>query len=133
MEILATTYQRLAKRRYYNYFSPWLLQLNLYVTWLMECACHVLTCIRYLPIWSSSKDDRQHVRNIDEVAALPFQARVTLELPSCPFFFKTTEYLGRILRPGTLAAVFKKVNAIRIAFFPTGSTHMKLFLYQCNA
>ena len=61
------------------------------------------TCLIYLDdIIIYSKSINEHINHVDEVLEYLSQAGVTLKIRKCNFFTDKVEYLGHIIKPGTL-------------------------------
>ena len=51
-------------------------------------------------MYSNTLDD--HIPHVDEILTTFAEARVTLKINKCHFFQKEVEYLGYMVKPGTL-------------------------------
>ena len=91
------------------------------------------TCLIYLDdiiIYSNSIEE--HIRHVDEILTALGEASVTLNIEKCKFFTKTVEYLGHIIKPGTLEVDSANTQSLRQAGPPTTRTGLKSFLGLCN-
>jgi len=79
-----------------------------------------------------SANAEQHLKDVDTVLHRLREAGVTLYLEKCTWFSDEVEYLGHIVRRGSLYVHTKNVDALKHAKFPTTKTQLKSFLGMCN-
>jgi len=90
-------------------------------------------CLVYLDdVIIFSANAEQHIKDVDTVLTRLHEAGVTLNLEKCTWISDEVEYLGHIVRPGTLHVHNKNVDALRQASFPRTKTQLKSFLGMCN-
>ena len=91
------------------------------------------TCLVYLDdVIIFSKSIEEHLRHVDEVLEILRQAGMSLRLRKCHFFTNSVNYLGHVIRPGTLEVSEKNIVAIRAATPPKNQTQPRYFLGLCN-
>ena len=91
------------------------------------------TCLVYLDdviIYSNNLDD--HVRHVDETLTTLADAGITLKINKCHFFQKEVEYLGHMVKPGTLEIDNTNVESLKHASPPSNKTQLRSFLGLCN-
>ena len=81
-------------------------------------------------IFSKSVED--HLRHVDEVLTALSTAGVSLRLRKSKFFTKTIEYLGHIVRPGTIEVNEASTKSLREAKYPETLTELRSFLGFTN-
>ena len=91
------------------------------------------TCLVYLDdVIIFSKSIEEHLKHVDEVLEILRQAGMALKLKKCHFFTNSVNYLGHVIRPGTLEVSEKNIVAIRAAVPPKNQTQLRSFLGLCN-
>ena len=73
-----------------------------------------------------------HIHHVDEILTTVAEAGVTLKINKCHFFQKEVEYLGHMVKPGSLQIDKTNVNSLRQAKPPTNKTKVRSFLGLCN-
>ena len=81
-------------------------------------------------IYSNTLDD--HIHHVDEILTTLAEAGDTLKIDKCHFFQKEVEYLGNMVKPGTLQIDKTNVKSLRQAKPPTNKTQVRSFLGLCN-
>lgn len=81
-------------------------------------------------IFSVSAD--QHIAHVRSVVTLLQRTNVTLKVMKCVFFSGTVDYLGHIIRPGTLEVTEHSRKAIAGLKLPTTVTELRSFFALCN-
>lgn len=79
-----------------------------------------------------SNDFENHLRDIQEVLRILVQAGLSLKLSKCHFFKKEVEYLGHIIRPGTLEVDQARLKSLKKVTVPRTLTQLRSFLGLCN-
>ena len=79
-----------------------------------------------------SADAESHQLHLDTVLTLFGKHEVTLNAQKCHLFSNEVEYLGHVLRPGSLSVNEKNHKAIKTAIFPKTQTQLRSFLGMCN-
>lgn len=91
------------------------------------------TCLVYLDdVIIYSKTPEEHIKHVDEVLTCLSSAGITLKISKCKFFTKTVEYLGHIVKPGTLEIDQANAKSLREALPPTTRTQLRSFLGLVN-
>ena len=57
---------------------------------------------------------------------------MTLKIKKCKFFTTTVEYLGHIIKPGTLEVDQAHTASLKEALLPTNKSELRSFLALCN-
>ena len=87
------------------------------------------TCLIYMgDVIIFSKDIESHLKDVDEVLRLFYQAGVTLKLKKCSWFTKKVHYFGHDITPGKLAKAKSPTDSFAKATFPTNITQLRSFL-----
>jgi hypothetical protein len=90
-------------------------------------------CLVYLDdIIVFSKNEEQHLLDLDAVLHRLYRAGLSLNLKKCHFFKETVDYLGHVIRPGKLSVAEKNTQALRTAKPPTTQSELRSFLGLCN-
>ena len=87
------------------------------------------TCLVYLDdVIVFSKSVEEHVQHVDEVLSCLKAAGLTLKVSKCKLCTKRVEYLGHIIRPGTLEVDQANTKSLKDAKPPVNRTQMRSFL-----
>ena len=80
----------------------------------------------------SGKNDKEHLRNLNEVLTKIKDAGLKLKLEKCKFMQPSVEYLGFRIDASGLHAIKKKVQAIQDAPPPENQMQLRSFLGMVN-
>jgi len=78
-----------------------------------------------------SHDAETHLSHLDKVFTLLGNTGVTLKAKKCHLFSIEVEYLGHLVRSGSISVNEKILKAIRKAQFPKTQTQLRSFLGMC--
>ena len=87
------------------------------------------TCLVYLDdviIFSNTVEE--HIDHVDDVLTCLALAGVTLKISKCKFFTTEVEYLGHIIKPGTLEVDSANTKSLRDCKPPRTKTQLRSFL-----
>ena len=91
------------------------------------------TCLVYLDdVIILSRTPEEHIQHVNDVLACLSASGVTLKINKCRFFTKTVEYLGHVVKPGTLEIDQANKRSLREAKPPTTRTQLRSFLGLTN-
>ena len=79
-----------------------------------------------------SPKPEEHIEHVKKVLMLLQDAGVTIKLRKCFFFTDNIDYLGHVIRPGTLEIAPKATEAIKNLKPPKNVTELRSFLGLCN-
>ena len=79
-----------------------------------------------------SNNVKDHIQHVDEILHCLKEAGVTLNIKKCKCFTTAVEYLGNIIKHGTLEVDHAHTASLKEALPPTNKSELRSFLGLCN-